>query len=355
MVLLVAMACTLAAQDAPKPADPKTSKELPPGVRWSIDLFAPPAGPPFITGNRVFVPALPGLVAMYDLSDGRELWRAVLNPDQPLDADGQRLYIATGESVQGFNATDQSVAWRTPTGTITAPLLVKDGWIIAASATKLFALRASDGAIIWSQDSGPQEHRAAISGDLLFVPLTSGMIRAHDLTSGKVRWERRIAGSPAEPLILGDRLYAGATDKKFYCIRTKDGEPDWDRFVGAVVRAKAATDGVRVFYVGFDNLVRAIRHDNGSLLWQEPVKFRPFEGPWVIGPTVVVTGRSTEFVQMNTLSGRDVGKIVFPEPLSLAPAFGTLGDAAVLAGITGGLTEAWKLWLATPEIAPAKK
>ena len=81
------------------------------------------------------------------------------------------------------------LAWRTPTGSLVAPLLAKDGWVIAASDSKLFALRAADGTVVWSRDSTAQRQRAAISGDLLLVPLASGGIRAHDLATGNVRWE----------------------------------------------------------------------------------------------------------------------------------------------------------------------
>jgi hypothetical protein len=52
---------------------------------------------------------------------------------------------------------------------------------------------------------------------------------------------------------------------------------------------------------------------------------------------------------LNVLDGRPTGKIAFPEVLAFAPSVGTSGDAVVVAGITGGLTEAWKLWLATPQ------
>ena len=55
--------------------------------------------------------------------------------------DGDRLFVAAGEAVHAFSVADGSVLWRTPTGALTAPPLAKDGWVIASSATKLFAIR----------------------------------------------------------------------------------------------------------------------------------------------------------------------------------------------------------------------
>jgi len=348
MVLLLAMVSTLAAQDPPKPAAAPASQELPPGIRWMIPLPAPPAFPPLIAGERIFVSALPGTVLAYRLADRTELWRAVLNPEKPVAVDADRLIVASAEAVHAFSVADGSLAWRTPTGTLIAPLLAKDGWVIASSETKLFAIRGSDGSVIWSRDSGPQRQRAAIAGDLLFVPLASGHVVARDLTTGEVRWDTLLGGAPAEPLVVGDRVYVGATNKHFYSIEIDDGEIDWSSKVGAEVRGQATSDGERVFYVGLDNLVRAVNRTDGAQRWQEGVSFRPFAGPSVIGQTLVLSGPTEEVSLLNVQTGDPVGKISFPERLELAPAYAMHEGAVVVAGISGGLSEAWKLWLASP-------
>ena len=272
-------------------------------------------------------------------------------PEQPVAPDGERVFIAAGEAVHALNAEDGAPLWRQPTGTLTAPLLAKDGWVIAASASKLYALRATDGEVIWSVDQALQRRRAAISGDLLFVPLASGAVRALELTTGATRWEWRVAGAPAEPLVVGDRLYLGATDKRFYCVKISDGETEWDWQVGAEVRARAASDGERIFYVGLDNLVRAIGRTGGSQRWQQGVRFRPFEGPVVIGPTIALAGPARDVVLLDVQTGKEVGKISFPDRLELALAVGTHQDAVVVAGFTGALTETWKMWLASTSSA----
>ena len=349
MVVLLVTASSLAAQDPVKPLPVPPSQELPTGIRWKTPLSAPPGYPPVIAGDRVFVSALPSLVVAYDLADGHELWRQPLHPERPVVADGNRLYVASADAVQAVNSADGSVVWRTPTGAVTAPLLVKDGWIIAASGLKLMALRAADGEVIWSRDSGPQQQRPAISGDLLFVPLASGWIRAHDLISGAPRWERQLEGAPAEPLVVADRVYAGATDKKFYCLDAVDGEIEWAFRVGAEIRGTAIFEGDRIYYVGLDNLLRAHSRLTGSERWHQGLPFRPFEAPRVFGPALVVSGPTNDVLLLNLRDGRPSGKVSFPESLALAPAFATSNDALVVAGITGGLTEAWTLWLATPQ------
>lgn len=307
-----------------------------------------------ISGERVFLSSLPGLVSAHDIKDGRELWREPVNPDQPIVVDGERVFIAASEAVQALQVADRAVAWRAPTGTLTAPLVVKDGWVIATSATRMLALRESDGTVVWQRETTPQRDRGTIDGNTLFVPLASGRLQAVDLTKGVTRWERRFGGSPAEPLVVGDRLYVGATDKYFYCVKTSTGEVDWKIRVGAEIRGRASTDGKRVFFAGLDNLVRAVSRGSGAQRWQHGLPFRPFAGLAVSGASVFIAGPTTDIRVLHVATGTEAAKIPFPEPLVIAPAIGTApGGDVVVAGVTGGLNESWKLWLASPA-APAK-
>jgi outer membrane protein assembly factor BamB len=228
--------------------------------------------------------------------------------------------------------------------------------VIAASETRLAALRANDGTIVWQRDSGLQRHRGAIDGNTLFVPLAAGRIQAVDLADGKVRWEATLGGSPAEPLVVGDRLYVGATDKQFYCLNTSNGGIEWHRTVGASISGRPTSDGERVFFVGLDNLVRGINRGSGSLVWQEGIPYRPFGTLAVADSSLVVAGQMNEIRLLNVATGKQAARIQVPERLVTAPAVGTLSTGeAVIAVVTGGLNESWKLWLASPADAAAAK
>ena len=251
-----------------------------------MPIPAAPSTPPLISGERVFVSSLPGLVSAHDIKDGRELWRDTVNPDQPIVGDGERVFIAGNESVQALQVSDRSVAWRTSTGTVTAPLVVKEGWVIVASAVRMLALRATDGSIVWQREHTLQRDRGTIDGNTLFAPLANGRLQAIDLANGATRWERAFGGVPAEPLVVGDRLYVGTSDKHFYCLKTSTGEEDWKFHVGASMRGRAATDGKRVFFVALDNLVRALSRGSGSLQLATGSAFSPVRGArgcWRVG------------------------------------------------------------------------
>ena len=320
---------------------------------WSVPLPAAPAAAPVIAGERVYVAHLPGIVVAHDLSQGREAWRVQLLPEQPIAADGEFVFVGSGEAVHALSASTGSAAWRRPVGTLTAPLLAKDGWLIAATAQRLSALRAADGTPVWTHASGTQQERAAISGDTLFVPLADGHIEARDLTTGQPKWRRRIGGAPGEPLVAADRLYVGAGDRVLYCLDALSGEIRWRYRVGATVRGRPTTDGRNIYFAALDNVIRALDLRRGWLRWKAGLPFRPLGEPIAAGASVIVAGRENDIRVLAAETGATLTTLPFEQKLAIAPAVAALADRVVVAAVTGGLEESWRLAVAGLPLRPA--
>jgi outer membrane protein assembly factor BamB len=270
--------------------------------------------------------------------------------------DGAIAIVASGEALYGLKTADGAGLWQAPSGTLTAPLLAKDGWIIAASSAGLAAYRASDGNKIWSRETGPQHTRPTIEGDTLYVPLDDGRLLALDLATGADRWTHTFAAPPStaaggaapalsEVLAFSDRVFLGSSDKWFYALSAVDGAMAWRQRIGATVRGRPVADASRIFVTSMDNVVRAFDRRSGALLWHPSVPFRPTTGPVLIGTTVVVPGAATEVRGFEAASGKPAGQITLDAPLAIVPAFGESGGAAVMAAVTGSLNEQWTLLL----------
>jgi len=314
-------------------------------TRWTRAIKAAPMFPPVIAANRVYVTTLPGLLTAYDLSGGDELWAADPIADQQIAVDDNHVYVAGGEAIHALSAQTGAAAWHTPTGTLTAPPVAKDGWVIVTPSRRTLALRAADGTAVWSRDNALQRDRVTIAGDLLIVPLRTGIVQALDLKTGETRWETPVGGFPAEALVVGDRVYVGTTDKKFYCLKLASGTIDWPWKVGAEIRGSATADLERVYFAGLDNVVRAVDRIHGAQRWQRGVPFRPLMGPRIAAGAVLVAGPVPDLRILNARTGVESGKLSFPDPLVIAPAIGEIDGAVAAAGITGGLNESWKLIL----------
>lgn len=331
-------------------ASSDTAQILPSAIRWSVAIAARPASPPVIAGTVIVLALQSGTVAAHRVSDGSEVWHVELSADQPVAVNADHVFVAAGEAIHALTAGTGSVVWRAPTGTLTAPLLVHEGWIIAASANALTAYRAADGSKVWSRERGAQRDRAAIEGDNLYVPLQDGRLLALDLRTGAERWVHPFADAPTEVLAFADRIYVGVADKYLYCLNADNGETSWRQPTGAALLGRPAADRSRVFVAGLDNVARAFDRRTGALLWHPGVPYRPMTGPAVIGSSVVVPGTETEFRAFDAASGREKGQITLDERPAVPPAFGESTGVIVMAAVTGSLAGQWKLVLSGPPI-----
>src|SRR5262249_23500483 len=142
-------------------------------------------------------------------------------------------------------------------------------------------------------------------------------------------------------------LYVGSADKYFYCLDPASGAVAWKVNVGAAMRGRPAADDRHVYTASMDNLVRAFDRRSGAQRWHKDARFRPTTGPALIGPIVLVSASAA--VELHALSGKTgdpAGQIAFAEPLVEAAAVAK----GMLAVVTGGLNERWKLSLFGPPL-----
>ncbi len=326
--------------------------KLPTEPRWSVAIAARPVASPIIAGDRVFVALQTGIVAAHRLADGSEEWRTEILAEQPLALDQDRLIVASGEAIQALAADSGKLLWRTPAGTLSAPPLAQDGWVIAATEGALAAYRGQDGSKVWGREAGPARVPPTIEGNNLYVPLDDGRLLALDLRTGATRWERRLpvtthtgSGSTgvSEVLAYPDRVFVGASDGRFYSLKAEDGSLAWRFRVGAVVRGRPVGEGNRIFITTMNNVVSAYNRTTGALLWHPTLPFRP-AGPVMLGGVVMVPGTASEVRSFDT-AGNPGGQIKLEESVVMAPAFAESAGGAVMAAVSGSLNGQWKLLL----------
>jgi outer membrane protein assembly factor BamB len=343
-------ALALAMLIAALPGAPAGAQATPPHARFPVTpradvaLDTPTLGPPAIGRGFVFVAYEHGQLAAHRVSDGVETWRIDLVVEHPPVAIDDVVLTVAGGIIHARHAATGEEAWRATTPDLAAPLLAHEGWIIVATSTRLTALRATDGSVVWTRDSPALGARPTIEGDRLYAPLADGRVQALRLRSGEVLWTRRLGGRPTIVLALPDRVYAGAADRHFYCLDAATGVQQWAFRVGAPLRGAPTAHGALVFTVALDNLVRA--HDSrGHRIWAEGVPYRPLAGPMVVGGTLGVAGPSTQLLFFDAGTGQPQPPLTFGAPLVAPVALGSDGLHAVMAALTGSDDAGWRLLL----------
>jgi outer membrane protein assembly factor BamB len=245
------------------------------------------------TDGSLFFNAIKGKqVAAWAVRDGVLKWvLSDLVAVQPLAVDQERLYVVLDGEIATFDPATSKPLWRVPSGgKVTAPAVVKAGWVILALDTgELRALRGETGETVW-QMKFDAEIKAApvIVGDRLYVAPQNNHLVALDLLSGQKLWDQQFEGFVTAIGAQEHRVFAG-TGRMFYGL-DHAGHMKWKRRLGAEVIGQIVTDESTVYAAFTDNTLVAFGANNGDLRWRAGLAYRPISGPVRGDDTLLLTG-----------------------------------------------------------------
>ena len=285
-------------------------------VRWTAELDSPPSAPIATDNVRVYVPLATGGMLGIDATLGAPVWKAdVTTSLRPVAADGH-VYVVGEDALQALDGGTGQAAWRvTLPSAVSAPIVARAGWVIAALTNgEILALRGTDGTIVWRQLlASPLVAEAAIDGDRLYVPGADGVVRALDVSSGATIWTRTLGGSIVTITPLGGRLYVGSTDNYFYCLDDARGRVRWRWRAGADPVGSATADEERIYFASLDTVLRALDRGHGAQRWRQPLPWRPRTGPLKVGHTLVASGVAVDLRGYDLATGKPVGEFALTE------------------------------------------
>ena len=248
---------------------------------------------PAFDGAFGYFPLEGDRIAAYDLLPGTLQWVVNAATRSEPAVGGGFLFLDPGEALRALRVSDGSVAWEIPfADTLAAPLVFADGWLFAATPQSLLAFQAADGSLIWRRDLGGVRAAPAAAGDRQYVSLDDGRVLALRVKDGETVWEKKLSsvGMPNEILALDRQLFVGSTDNYLYCLKIRNGEIDWRKQTGADVISRALADEDNVYFVSFDNVLRALNRSHGVQLWMRALQFRPAWSPIAALDALIVVG-----------------------------------------------------------------
>ena len=233
-----------------------------------------PALGPMIAGNVLYVAdGLVGDVYALRASNGSVIWgsHTAAGTLRGMTAYRGVIYVTSVDdhsNVCALNANDGSLIWSRPSihGATFGPVVAKGVLYFSSRDGRLHAMRADDGHVIWTFDSGPSEW--ILSGGSVIYSGGSHESCALRASDGARIWN--FPGKHLEPrLAAGGIVYFASDDTgEMYALRASDGAKVWTFPAENLIQAVASANGM--VYVASNNLY-ALRASDGARTWTFPM------------------------------------------------------------------------------------
>lgn len=132
----------------------------------------------------------------------------------------------------------------------------------------LFALRSTDGKMLWHHRLGNNETGPAYADGNVYVSQSSGAFSAVNARTGKPRWTfHASSGLQSSPIVVDGRAYFGSNDGTLYALDDRSGNVLWKRDLGPSVKASPSIHRGVLFVGDYGGRVHALRAASGKPVW----------------------------------------------------------------------------------------
>jgi hypothetical protein len=305
-------------QQPKPPLEPPPAPLLPAEQAWMQELSAPPAAPGALDSVHVYIPLQEGGTVALARETGALAWMNPLGTPWPILLAPESVVAVTTDEVVSFDRATGATRWRLPlpARSIAPGIVASDLIVVPLEGGSLMAVRAGDGATVWTLSIEGLTNAVAMAADdkTIYVAIGGSDVAAVDTVSSRVRWRVTLDGTLSLPAISRDRVFVGSTRNAFYALDADTGKREWTwgaEMIGGDVIG-AGTDGDLVTYVGLDNLLHAVNRSNGNQRWKQPTPMRPIAPPQAFGGIVAVFGVSPAIATFNAKTGVPIGTYVIP-------------------------------------------
>jgi outer membrane protein assembly factor BamB len=311
---------------------------------------------PVVADGRVY--AMDGGVKLgaYSVADGHQLWQVDLKPDGDLgNAFGggvafwkNRLFVATGYGrVAALDPASGKQIWQVKVG---APVhsgpTVADGRVFVIDVeNELFALDATNGKQLWTHAGLPQNASllgaasAAVGGEVVIAPFSSGQLDALEVENGLPLWSENLASARnvdavaaladirGRPVIDGSRVFAASHSGRLEAIDLRSGERAWEHEIGTDYGPWVAGD--YVYLLTTDQVLLCLTRDDGKVRWlrqlpkyeDEKKREDPIEwaGPVLGGDRLILLSSDGWALSVSPYTGAPLGRQQISAPAYLGP------------------------------------
>ena len=339
--------------------------------------------PPVVAGGHIYVLDAEARVLAYNEADGRPLWSVRLAPvgqdsflhtwtlgmlgeNKTIDAskgfggglayDDGKLYVTTGfGDIFALSPANGRQVWKlhVETPIVNAPVANGGRLYVSTADNHFYALAQSDGRQLWDHRGIPESAgilvstSAAVSGDTVIAPYSSGELFALRVQTGQQEWDELLTQSgnktaiselddiAGRPVIDRDVVYAVSHSGTMVAKKLSTGERLWQRAIGGTQTPWAAGDWVYVLTI--DGQVLCLSRKDGKVRWMHQLQNLEdmenkasdpivWAGPVLVSDRLVLVSSDGYAVSLSPYTGQLLGRMEIPDGAYIAPvvANGTL-------------------------------
>lgn len=185
------------------------------------------------------------------------------------------IYVAYMNRVYAVRASDGSMIWRYPEKTnqttfFAAPVLAGDQLIVGDYSNVLHSLDAATGTEKWTFTGATNDWigSALVVGDTILAPNSDQYLYALDL-NGQLKWKFATERANwAQPVSDGETAYLASMDHNVYAIDLETGEQKWAAaLAGAIAYAPTLGEDGKLYAATLAHTVEAIDAATGEIVW----------------------------------------------------------------------------------------
>lgn len=331
--------------------------------------------PPVVADGRIFVLDAEAHVYAFDARTGNPLWDKSLAPvgpdnsdlwnayglfgsDMDIDpskgfgggvaSDDGKIFVSTGfGNVFALDAATGKQLWKTDLQVpiVNAPV-ANGGRVFVSSEDNHFeALAESDGRMLWDHQGITESAgiltstSAAVAGDYVVVPYSSGELYAIKVDNGRAEWNDMLTKSgnvtalselddiAGRPVIDRDMVFAISHSGLMVAINLNTGERVWSRDVGGIQTPWVAGDFVYVLSI--DGQVLCLQRKDGRVKWihQLPRWDDPksqdnpvfWSGPVLVSNRLILVSSQGKAISLSPYTGELLGRVEIPDGTFIPP------------------------------------
>jgi len=324
------------------------------GTDWRSILTASP----IVADGKIFVLDAAGQIFAYNAASGAPVWNrdmAAEDEDNPernygggIAFDDGRLYVTTGHRLaKAINANTGDEIWSISTETpIHASPAVADGRVyVITMENQLLVLNSETGEQLWEHRGIAEpsalaaSSNAAVSGDTVIVPYTSGELYALRTDNGLPYWGDQLARTTnvtaltvlndivGRPVVDNDMVFAISHSGTLVGINMRTGGRAWTRNIPGIQTPFVV--GEFVYVVSTLGQVICLNRGDGRIKWvtQLPAYDDPedredaiiWTGPLVVNNRLLLFSSDGRGVSLLPSTGQVANQIGIPGGTFIAP------------------------------------